>query len=192
MIGTRRTISSGVLAVFLLLARHAAASPIIESTVTPLADGTFQYSYSVTNPYAERSIYDVGLTELAGEVLTIGSPTGWDNPFVGYDPLADKSFIDWFSALGFDDEGNPTAPFDIQSGQTLTGFVFTSLFGPGQVSYLIASSDLSNPFDTSFVDGMVDGPVPPATPVPEPGTMLLVGTGVLGVWRARRRRQSEA
>ena len=57
------------------------------------------------------------------------------------------------------------------------------------------SSDCSNstiswPANLTFAGGLNDTPPPPLTPpsVPEPATIILVGSGIAGAWRLRRKR----
>jgi hypothetical protein len=142
----------------------ASASPIV--TAEFKLDGTWLYSYEVNNDNVD-SLYDFGV-DFVGEYFNITGPDGWvifsgD----GSATATGLSFIDWFS---------PDAALDLAPGQTLGGFTFQSTLGPGSIVYHIATA-------TDALDGRTSGP----NPVPEPGTLVLLGSGIsLAIARRRR------
>ena len=157
--------SVGLLA---LVAPSAQAAPIVISTVQDL-HGTWLYEYSVSNPLGSgEDVYDFGV-DFIGEATNIVTPAGWDY-FYGQGTDTVPSFIDWLSL-------SPDS--DLLPGFTLAGFSFVSALGPGDIVYHIATT--ARP-----IDGTTTGPVP------EPGTLLLVGTGLTTLVARRRRARRQA
>jgi PEP-CTERM motif len=152
----------GLMAV--LFAPSASASPIVTTELK--LDGTWQYTYDLVNDTGD-SIYDFGI-DFFGDPLNITAPTGWEIfSGNGAGTVSGLGFIDWFS---------PDPVLDLAAGLTLTGFSFQSTLGPGPIPYRIVTSSAS-------LDGTTTGP----NPVPEPGTLLLLGTGIsMGIARRRR------
>jgi len=150
----------------LAVAPSAHAAPLVISTVTDLG-GTWLYEYKLENPVdSGEDIYDFGV-DFFGEAFSITKPSDWSDPF--YAPGTDTvpSFIDWFS---------PDPSFDVTPGAIVGGFSFQSLLAPGTIVYHIATTAVA-------IDGETVGP----NPVPEPGTLLLLGMGATGLIARRRR-----
>jgi hypothetical protein len=148
----------------------ASASPIV--TAEFKLDGTWLYSYEVNNDNVD-SLYDFGV-DFIGEYFNITTPDGW--VYFHGDGSASAtglSFIDWLS---------PDPALDLAPGQTLGGFSFQSTLGPGSIVYHIVTSG-TEPFD-----GRTSGP----NPVPEPGTLVLLGSGITLAIARRRRQKLEA
>jgi hypothetical protein len=159
--------SVGLLA---LVASSAQAAPIVISSVQDL-HGTWLYEYSVSNPLgSDEDIYDFGV-DFIGEATNIVTPAGWDH-FYGLGTDTVPSFIDWLSL-------SPAS--DLTPGFTLAGFSFESALGPGDIVYHIATT--ARP-----IDGTTTGP----GAVPEPGTLLLLGTGLTTLVARRRRARRQA
>jgi hypothetical protein len=147
----------------------ASASPIVTAEVT--LNGNWLYSYQVNNDSVD-SLYDFGV-DFAGEYFDITGPDGWvifhgD----GSATATGLSFIDWFS---------PDPSLDLAPGQTLGGFTFQSALGPGSIVYHIATGG-------DAFDGRTTGP----NPVPEPGTLVLLGSGITLAIARRRRSKLQA
>jgi hypothetical protein len=161
-----------VLALGLVCARPASAAPIVSATFSQLADGSYQYNWVVDNADGTDPIFDLGLFYYGPvDDATVTDPTGWSHVLPGYDPATGQGFIDWFSPIL--DDGS--TPFDLLPGASLAGFSFISALGPGAIQYAI-NGDLSNL-------GATTGP----NPVPEPGSLFLLGTGLSALWMRRRR-----
>jgi|SRR5579862_9603615 len=180
-------LSGGVL--LLLFASRGGADPILSSSVAALADGSFQYTYSLTDADPADDIYDFSLGPFAGDPTNfsgdpsldkITSPTGWSGiPF--YDPGTNSGSVDWLSTSLPGD--NPT--YDLVPGETLM-FTLLSLYGPGDVTFALLDSNhtdpvLGGPLTTS---GTTTGPV---QGVPEPSTWILLAAGFGFLWSQRRR-----
>jgi hypothetical protein len=151
----------------------ASASPIVTAEVT--LNGNWLYSYQVNNDSVD-SLYDFGV-DFVGGFSDITGPDGWvifsgD----GSATATGLSFIDWFSS-------DPA--LDLAPGQTLGGFTFQSALGPGSIVYHIVTS-------TEALDGGTTGPTPGTNPVPEPGTLVLLGSGVSFAIARRRRAKLQA
>jgi PEP-CTERM motif-containing protein len=169
-------------ALLFLAPAPAAASPILDVSVTSLASGLYEYHYQLTNAADEiDNIYDFGLF-FTGDVENVQSPEGWSF-------IAGLGFIDWFSS--FDPSTDPPSPYDIRPGATLLGFSFVSTLAPGAASFLNYFADdagipTGHMFEGTTTGPSLDGP----TPVPEPATMWLFATGAAAAWRARRMRRA--
>jgi PEP-CTERM motif len=151
----------------------ASASPIVAAEFK--LDGTWLYSYDVNNDGAD-SLYDFGI-DFFGDPFNITGPDGWvifsGN---GEGTASGLGFIDWFS---------PDPTIDLAPGQTLAGFSFQSTLGPGSIVYHIATA-------TEALDGGTTGPTTGTNPVPEPGTLVLLGSGITLAIARRRRSQLQA
>ena len=129
----------------------------------------FRYDFTLRNDIGTdifELFLDVSLPD--SNLLSFSSPTGWGDGFGGDQPyygpvLADTSFVEWWAALGS----------ELGDGMSLSGFDFVS------------SSQLSGSIGFSVnADPSIGGI---AVAAPEPFTMLLLGSGLLGLWGARRK-----
>lgn len=165
----RILMSTGVLAV--LTAAPLSAAPIVDVDVDPLGSGAFLYSYTLTNPAeSTENVYDFGIY-FEGDPFDVTTPDGWDTIF-------GTGFINWFSL-------DPST--DLLVGTTLGGFAFSSTLSPGAIRFTSVGADALTGEVGFTEEGPTVGPNP--TPIPEPGTLLLLGAGV-GTLLARRRRSA--
>ena len=151
-----------------VVSASVAASPVVNPSVI-FSGGMYTYDYTVQNNTAS-GLLGFSLT-IPGIINSIQSPTGWDGAtlVLGTDTLAQ-----WVS---LDD------PSDIPPSGSLSGFVITSLFPSGTVSFTV----LNETFTES--SGQTSGPVAPSgVPEPSSATLLLIGSGLLAlVFRVKLR-----
>ena len=167
------------------------------------ADGpNFRYSYSLVNMTGAPGdivsafafpFFDPFSTSIVSSSITV--PTFWSFDFVaattsnwGYDPTTDPN-ANTYDAPASAFEFPPfvgrffTLGIGVASYETLSGFSYLSEFGPG-----------NGPVVVELSDGVfaVDPPQPitPNSPIPEPSTMLLLGSGLAGLGFFRRRRKA--
>jgi hypothetical protein len=155
----KRTKATWLMAVVLILvgSAHASADPV-EFVAVPLGGGLFQYSITINNP-ADQPISGLNIlnaNSIFGLDLAsiITAPPNWD--FFAPDPAFGVDELNFFSLV-------PSA--DAPIGGSLQGFIFQSTTDPSTISSL--RYDLI---------GGVSG-----SQIPEPVTILLLGTGLAGV-----------
>jgi len=144
-----------------------AARAQVQVTAAPITftGGLFSYNYSITNlSGADLAVVNLdGLPMVPGALSNLSAPAGFQ--ISPYDP-----------GVGIESFLSNTQAFT--SGSTISGFSFTSAFGPGTVA-----------FDTLDNNGGTFNGTTLA-PVPEASTLVSLGAGVLLLTFAvvRRRR----
>lgn len=134
------------------------------------------YEATVANDRADDLVYDLAISPTLQPLSAADmSATGWGVADVGN--IAPHYFVHWLADFGA----------EIFPGDSLGGFSFTysgdnGAGDIGSLAYTVTLWDVlaDNPYT---VDGMTQ-----ATVVPGPATAWLLGSGLLAVWGAVRRR----
>lgn len=169
----------------------ASAAPIasLEYVETALGGGLFQYDYTLTNladptdpDDAGRDIWDLFVAVPEGTLTNLTTPSGWDlfGGGAGFD------FLEAVSAI----PGARPVGTDIGPGSSLGGFTLFFSQAVGSLPFSVTFANPSGPETNLVYDGLSTAAVQPPSPVPEPGSLLLLTTGIgslLAVGRRRRR-----
>jgi hypothetical protein len=160
------------------------ASALVTSSVDATVSGSgaptdpYVYGYEVFNDISsDEDIWDFWIfLDPSGTVgvFEIVAPLGWDWVFTDTgDPTVAFEYVEWPSDWGS----------EIVPGASQDGFGFKSLGPPGTVDYRVEGTW------GGFEESTTTGPV---AAVPEPGTMLLLGCGIVGVagYVARKRKRA--
>jgi hypothetical protein len=158
-------------------AYHYGANYVYVATLTPIVMGvsSFHTTFLNTNGVA-------GFTGLAGwsfsDALTAGASSGSGAFTLTVGDAPDPSDLLW-----------RVAAFGVNNWSSLTPirFFFESTYAPGVNDYY----EMMNAV-TGFGQGLAPDPNAPTASVPEPGTLLLLASGLLagGVWTRRARHQT--
>ena len=145
----------------------ARADTILVDPSVSGSPGAYTYSYEIENQTSVGLLL-FSLT-VTGDVGTINAPTGWVSG-TGI-PGPGETLVEWIST---------DVPFDVPALGTLSGFSFTSDSGPGTVAF--------STFDENFSesDGQTTGPVASTSIIPEPNSLALLATGLIGMIYIRR------
>ena len=142
----------------------ALATPIVNvtgSNSVPVL-GVYTYSYEVANQSTTETVWRFWIQ--LGQGVTINSVSDVD----GWTTFTDWAlFVEWSS----DDPS-----YDILPGNSLSGFSYDSTGIPGTVVYEAAGYDPELGPTEPYASGFTVG----ATPIPEPGTFLLLVSGLAG------------
>jgi Cohesin domain/PEP-CTERM motif len=173
-----------------LFARPLLASPIV--SIEPASNSVVAGS---------SFFLDVNITGVT-DLFSFSFDLAYDPALLAVNEIVEGGFLQsagtFFSAGDPPAGGSVTNIFDVVLGAvsgvdgdgTLARINFTALAaGTSTVSLsnlFMLDSTISG-ISASTLDGSVTASVPTASPIPEPGTMVLVGTGLLAAWRGRRK-----
>jgi len=155
----------------------------ISYTLSELGGGSWEYSYTITNNNINSGLYwfDIYFPELSGtESFNYSSITETANP----DPTNWSALVFEPSALdlgGIYDVLALNTPLALNSslGGFNVSFTYAGNAASGAQYFEIYDLDL-NVLETGYTAAG-------ASPVPEPGTMMLMGSGMLGLIGLRRK-----
>ncbi|MGH7857132.1 MAG: PEP-CTERM sorting domain-containing protein [Candidatus Binatia bacterium] len=171
-------------ALLLMLAPAASAVPVVYYTVDALGGGIFQYNLTIDNDGGSEALS--GLNILFGnsvfgldDTSVIGAPED-----VGGNPDADWNFFAPFPPFLDDLDYFSLDPAgDVAVGGVLGDFFFWSATNPSS----IGGDDFA--VEGIGADSGAQIPLGNAHAIPEPSTLLLVASGLAGLYGARRGRK---
>jgi Cohesin domain/PEP-CTERM motif len=174
-----------------LFARPLVASPIV--SIEPASNAV------VTGSSFFLDVNITGVTDL----FSFSFDLSYDPALLAVNEVVEGGFLPsaggtFFSAGDPPAGGSVTNIFDVLLGAfpgvdgdgTLARINFTALaagVSTVSLSNLFMLDSTVSGISASTLDASVTASVPTASPIPEPGTMVLVGSGLLAAWRGRRK-----
>ena len=135
-------------------------------------DGVYTYTHEVTPSVNNNILFSTGIpiagfTGIAGYSFSQSGAAGGAGSGLDFDIMEVDGFLAWVSNI-------PDIGWD--SGESIT-FFYTSNNRPGMGQYNLA--------------GFQSGTAQSFAPVPEPGSIALLGSGLVGLYAAVRRRRQQ-
>ncbi len=159
-----------------------AAAAVITFDATNVGGNTWQYDYEVANDSLGADIEEFSIFFAPGvyENLSVsGTPVGWDSLVV--EPDTEIPDDGWLDSLAL---GAGIAPNSLLAGFSVR-FDWLGQGAPGSQDFAI--------IDPLSFETLESGSTRSAgTPVPEPGTLALLGLGLLGMRLSRKSKQLRA
>lgn len=144
---------------------------------TIIGSGSGPFSYSLTfsdGAGATAGIGSVWYAWVPGQFFLPGTPTGASAP-TGWTANVNGNSVQYVAS---------SSAYDIQPGQSLSGFGYTATFSPATLASTPNSGESDAYTGGLFSDG---GAIFTVQAVPEPSTLGLLGAGVLGLVLAGHR-----
>ena len=181
-----------VASLVLATATGAYANPVDVSVTTSGSSGNWTYDFAVTdNLGGSNNVYFFGVS--APSANNTASPSGWNN-WGGTWSAADSSSYGG-PAIDFNDTWITWSSAWVTPGNTLSGFEITSSDAIAQTSFswyafayggnYTGGDNYNNSGNPGF-SGTAGASV--ATEAPEPVSMALIGSGLVGLGLVRRRK----